>query len=204
VVDFKYFKASLTEELALDNPYEVCELCGEKGFCIEVDETNELQVERGCLSCLQSGKFKVPHDTDIGFIAVDEVFPPPKHEPEDLIVVAPSGEVKEMTTFSPRSEIPEIDTAKIEELRCTPAFSTWQDHSWPVHCNDFMGYYGSLSPKQMKKFAKDRSIEAFFHSCVDPEWEKYAPTDENEKMIFEFHYFRCLSCDYHYGFIDFD
>ena len=126
-----------------------CSLCGQPGRCFALDHviSSELSEQErpgkiGCSDCLRRDRFGFAHDTEIGIITEDGwlAFDEPDDEPSRVFVVAGDGKAVAGSGPLISPPRPTVSEGAVAELRRTPSFSSWQDISWPVHCNDFMAF----------------------------------------------------------------
>ena len=123
---------------------------------------------RGCLKCLQDGRFIVPHVTDVGDIGADGLL-----EPEAF-----------NRLFSEES---------MRELARTPNFIANQESVWLTHCNDFMGYLGEWGQDDFNRNAPDHNGRATFNA-VDQSISYRVRAWDDLGDGFGFSLFRCLHC----------
>ncbi len=146
-MEFRYFRGP-EDDMGLLPYIRTCSLCGQPGQCFSLDNVTsrelseeERQGKVGCYDCLRRDRFGFAHDTEVGIITEDGLlaFDEPEDEPRRVFVVAGDGTVADnMPLVNPPQ--PRVSDEAVAELRRTPSFSSWQDISWPVHCDDFMAY----------------------------------------------------------------
>ena len=149
-LDFRYFRG-LEDDMGLLPYIRTCSLCGQQGRCFSLNGVisrefteQERQGKVGCTDCLKRDRFGFPHDTAVGFITVNglETFGEPPRKPRHVFIVASDGEATATTMPLVYPPKPQISEESVAELRRTPSFATWQELSWPVHCDDFMAFAG--------------------------------------------------------------
>lgn len=207
---FRYFQASIDEMAYLGSKPEPCHLCGGQNWCFDlsfaISPEALLPATRGCLDCLRTRRFGFARDTAAGWLDENGLTwnRQPLETPARVFVASPDGLQEQLLPPRPNFPTPP-DAEAVAELRATPKFSTWNDVSWPIHCGDFTSFLGSWHPKDVIREAAVLGLtpREFFSSMVDPT-ERDMWTDSREEWGLHFMVFRCTTCTYHRGVIDFD
>ena len=174
-----------------------CSICGkEHAFCFMLDfsitdkfTTKEKEGKIGCYDCLRNGEFGFWHDTEFGFL--DE---------NGLRKVR--GRNYDNTL--------EISANSLSELRRTPQIVTYQQEMWLTHCNDFMVYVGTWTPKDFNLNSPTGNGKDLFLELTDKElshlWDE--SLQEGQMMLEEwyptYYMFKCRHCDKLRGYWDCD
>jgi hypothetical protein len=145
---FRHFRGP-EDDMGLLPYIRTCSLCGQPGRCFALDHVissemseQERQGKVGCIDCLRRDRFGFVHDTDVGMITEDGLltFGELDDKPKRVFVVGDDGQTIADIVPLVSPPQPHVPKEAIAELRRTPSFSSWQEISWPVHCNDFMAY----------------------------------------------------------------
>ena len=206
---FRYFEAPESDMTDLLPGLQRCDLCGSEGRCFDLDNAVIRAGEGvGCVDCLHAGRFGFFHVTEAGYLdenGLKRYDDDQVEEPKRTFVVAPEGgaapvprplEVRQHVTVAPSA---------VEELLRTPAFPTWNEVSWPLHCNDFMVYLGTWQPRDIRLAAASRGRlpREVFVDMTDPSNDRLLP-DDAEEWGLTLHAFRCTACGELRGAIDLD
>ena len=142
-----YFGVPVTAIPGVAEPSATCALCGTVGTSIPLRSAHRLPHSRpereglfGCLSCLAAGRYTFFHITEAGYLFEDGL-----HNPTDTELLIPP-------------HLHGIDPGRLELLRRTPRFPTWNEVEWPVHCHDFMVFLGEWSPPDFSRFGNGHSL----------------------------------------------
>jgi len=208
-MSFRYFHAPESEMAGLLDGTHTCGLCGVTARCFNLQRAlgskRLLPATRGCMTCLQNGRFGFFHVTEVGYLDENGLtwYGEPPMTPARVFIASAAGVQAQPCTPEPVAVSPPSEEA-IEELRRTPQFSTWNEVSWPVHCRDFMTFLGSWQPTDVAKHAdlEKMSSRDFFNTMVEPEerdlWR------QTEEWGMNFLAFRCTACRQYRGIIDLD
>jgi len=185
-MNFKYFKAPINEMSDLLDKQGQCSICGKTDFCFELDYTitNEFSDENkegkiGCYSCLREGKFEFWHDTEYGMLDENGLQKVYNHNQDNP---------------------PAISSGILTELRRTPRLLSWQQELWLTHCNDFMIYNGTWTPKDFYKNSKEGDGRGLFMSMTDKElnhlWDESLQEGQTklEEWYPTYYVFECTHC----------
>jgi len=208
-VHIRYFEAPESEMLGLLAGQHRCDICGQVARCFDLQRA--LTPEKlapaalGCIACLQEGRFGFFHSTDVGDLTEDGLTwygHPPMTRPR-VFVGSSDGLTVHAAEVRP-VPMPALPASAIEELRRTPDFPTWNEVSWPVHCDDFMVFLGSWQPADVAAKAQAVGMDArdLFANMVERE-ERVLWQEEGEWGM-NFVVFRCTKCPQHRGIPDFD
>jgi len=198
---FRYFRAPESEMGFLPGN-RTCSLCGQSGRCFPLDGVNisELSEEErrgkiGCYDCLRQDRFGFSHDTEVGLITEDGLlhFDELDDTPKRVFVVATDGEAVADSAPLVHPPPPHVSEEAVAELRRTPGFSTWQEVTWPVHCNDFMAYLGIWGPEDFAEALPGAGRQLFFE-MVDPFFHSHWLEDKGPRFGQNFVAFQCLHC----------
>ena len=108
-----------------------------------------------------------------------------------------------------------IDNNKIEELvRCTPGYPCLQNQVWPVHCQDFCAYIGSVHEGDLKRMRIFKKIKIYLQEEGPVDEGDYGkkerlkdPKEYAEGILYggcERYLFRCLHCGKYLLHYDYD
>ena len=198
--ELKYFRASRSEMSDLLPGQRRCDICGEVGECFSLERA--LAVPKGagvgCFSCLSAGRFGFFHITEVGYLeeAGLTTYEDDEVKPARLFVVGATGQASLSSQPAPPPPSPAMPpSAAVKELRRTPAFPTWNEVAWPVHCADFMCYLGTWQPGQLRESAAARGLAAADHFAeicgeAPPRWVSL----EEDQWGLTFHVFSCIQC----------
>lgn len=203
---FKYFQASENEMRGLKAGMESCDICNRidrvfdlQRACGSPFDKNSRKGKNGCYGCLQDGRFGFFHITELGFIDENGLHQDYDAEPEArIIAVGPDGTATSTPGRFNRQEI-KVTPQAIKELWQTPDFPTWNEVSWPVHCEEFMTFLGEWKPANFSEGRKQ------FVEMTDRDFHQLWPADLSppENWGIAYFAFRCPACGTHRGQVDF-
>lgn len=201
-LEFRYFRAPEAEMGFLPGD-RTCSLCGQPGRCFPLDGVNSSELSEGerggkigCYDCLRRDRFGFTHDTEVGFITEEGLLSSgePDDSPKRVFVVASDGEAVADSAPLVHPPTPHVSEEAVAELRRTPGFSTWQEVTWPVHCDDFMAYLGIWGPEDFAEASPDESGRQLFLDMVDPFFHDRWTEDNGPRFGQNFVAFQCLHC----------
>jgi uncharacterized protein CbrC (UPF0167 family) len=156
-MEFKYFKGPTEDMDSFIEQKMVCSICGNENDCFELEysiteefKDDDKEGKAGCIDCLKMGLFRFWHDTEFGVLDENGLTKVYKHNAANPPLIAESV---------------------LEEMRRTPRIQMWQQERWLTHCNDFMIYKGTWTPKDFYANSKDGNGRQLFIDMTD--------TDEN-------------------------
>lgn len=185
-MNFKYFKAPIDEMSDLLDKQGLCSICGKTDFCFELDYTitnvfsdDDKEGKIGCYSCLREGQFEFWHDTEYGMLDENGLQKVYNHNQDNP---------------------PTISSEILTEMRRTPRLLSWQQELWLTHCNDFMIYKGTWTPKDFYTNSTDGDGRGLFMSMTDKElndlWDESLPEGQTklEEWYPTYYVFECSHC----------
>ncbi len=161
----------------------ICSLCRRSGPCFSLasvivaslaEEDKETAV--GCCGCLAKGLFSFWHDTEIGMLDQRGLRKFYNHH---------------------REPPPSFRPAAIVALQQTPQYTTWQQETWLVHCDDFMVYEGTWGPQDFRLHAPDGDGRSLFLGMTDEMshlWDQSIESAEQAEWYAAYYVFRCRHC----------
>jgi len=184
--DFKYYKGPFTEIYEYSENKK-CKICRKIGDCTKQRDKSGYY----CLECLSNKKFKIIHETEIGWIKDNELY-----------------KINEKTYDFEKIEIPlDFKKESFLELAFTPEFNVWQNCIYRVHCNDIMKYIGTWEPSDFEKHAPGHAKELFIEmSPKGFEWiwdqKEYENSTSYWPSEIMYYAFQCLHCRKYLGYWD--
>ena len=185
-MEFKYFKGPVDEMSDFIEEKSICSICGMEGRCFELDYTitnefseDEKEGKVGCFNCLRNGLFEFWHDTEFGMLDENGLTKVYKHNMENP---------------------PQVENEKLIELRRTPQFISWQQELWLTHCDDFMVYKGTWTPKDFHTNSEDGNGRKLFMEMTDADYNNLwdDSLDDGQTNLEEwyptYYVFKCLHC----------
>lgn len=185
-MNFKYFKGPIEDMCDFITEKSVCSICEKIDFCFELDYTitnefdeNDKEGKFGCYNCLREGRFEFWHDTEFGMLDEDGLTKVYNHNQDNP---------------------PAIATETLTEMRRTPRILTWQQELWLTHCNHFVIYNGTWTPKDFNENSKDGDGRALFMDITDNElshlWDESLLEGETklEEWYATYYVFECSHC----------
>ena len=211
VISFRYFEAPESEMIGLLREVERCGICGTEGRCFDLQRAlvpSSVAASAGCLACLKAGRFGFFHITEIGYLDEGGLTWYGDEEPDvsaRAFIVDSNGTAAPVPTTIDSSARVTVKSEAVDELRRTPAFPTWNEVAWLVHCSDFMVYLGTWQPPDVRAAAAARHQRAceLFTEMTDTAGDGIW-SDDGQEWSFAFHAFRCDSCSALRGAIDVD
>lgn len=140
---------------------------------------NNKEGKTGCYSCLREGHFEFWHDTEYGMLDENGLSKVYNHNQDNP---------------------PRIASDILTEMRRTPRLISWQQELWLTHCDDFMIYKGTWTPKDFYTNSSDGDGRALFMSMTNEElnhlWDESLPKGQTklEEWYPTYYVFECSHC----------